>query len=173
MRFMVAAALLAALGCDNQLETEEQQAGLQAQALEQAHAQVGMPSLSRFQEKRMMRDIYELRDKEITTHAYLLNELSGCLVYLGPAVGYGLPYGTQYTAPTRTAYAHGAYFQAPQPEPNGLYVPETAEGTWLMLRDPTTDAGGARPVYVEPRVVVAPFRLVEQECSAPNDRKQR
>jgi hypothetical protein len=40
---------------------DAKQSAAQAQALEQAHAMVGMPAISNFQEKRMMKDVYELR----------------------------------------------------------------------------------------------------------------
>ncbi len=125
-----------------------------------------MPAISDFNEKRTMKDLYELRDKPLPTHAYIVNELNGCLIYLGNAVGYGLPYGTQYTAPTRTAWTgdratNGS--QVPQAEPNGLFMPPSAEGTWVMLKNPTEDK--VQPVYIEPRVLVAPFRLTAQECA--------
>lgn len=153
-------------GCDDpQTTTDEKQSAAQAASLEQAHASVGMPSISRFEEKRMLKDLYELRDKAIATHSYIVNEMKGCLVYLGPSVGYGLPYGTQFTSPTRVINAgYTSQASIPQPEPNGLYVPETAEGTWIMLKDPA--GGDVRPVYIEPRVIVSPFRLAAQECAA-------
>ena len=157
--------VLAAVACDDNT-TDEKQSAEQAQALEQAHAQVGMPAIGDFQEKRMMKDLYELRDKPLPTHAYITNELTGCLLYLGPSVGYGLPYGTQYTAPTRRIrYTAEASAMVPQAEPNGLFMPSSAEGTWVMLKSPTEDK--VQPVYVEQRVLVAPFRLPALECPAP------
>jgi hypothetical protein len=158
--------------------TDEKQAQEQAQALEQAHAQVGMPSIGNFSEKRMMKDLYELRDKPFPTHTYIVNEMTGCLMYLGPSVGYGLPYATQYTAPTKVAYvrptgvdtsgtASRVVETIPQPEPNGLFMPAAAEGTWVMLKSPTEDK--VQAVYVEPRVVVSPFRLPNAECPARSD----
>lgn len=151
--------------CDTELGTDEKQAQLQAQALEQAHEQIGMPSVGNFSEKRLLKDIYEMRDKEIPTHTYIVNEMSGCLVYIGPSMGYGLPYSTQFTAPTRYAYAHGAYITVPQAEPNGLFMPTSAEGTWVQLKAPGEDK--VQPVYIEPRVMVSPFRLTTAECKTP------
>jgi hypothetical protein len=175
-----AAALLAVLALaqgddcgDTTDPAAKQQALEQAKALEQAHEAVGMPATPNWQEKRMVKDLYELRDKAIATNTYLVNEMRGCLVYLGPSVGYGLPYGTQYTAPTRMVSPGSSYrYSIPQAEPNGLYVPETAEGTWVMLKDPGGDA--VKPVYVEPRVLVSPFRLPDQECKldAPTSPKK-
>jgi hypothetical protein len=45
----------------------------------------------------------------------------------------------------------------PQADPNGLFSPASAEGTWLMLVDPKT--GDPRVVYIEPRLVVSPIPL--------------
>ena len=156
-------AILAACDNPNTMTTDEKQAKEQAQALEQAHAQIGMPAIGNFSEKRMMKDLYELRDKPFPTHTYIVNEQTGCLTYLGPSIGYGLPYGTQYTAPTKEVY-HGnySYNNIPQAEPNGLFMPSSAEGTWVMLKSPTEDK--VEPVYIEPRVVVSPFRIPAGEC---------
>lgn len=168
MKKMICLLAIVAYGCDEyQPTTEEKQAQQQAKALAEAHAQIGMPAINDFSEKRMMKDLYELRDKPFPTHSYLVNELNSCLVYLGPSIGYGLPYATQYTSPTKTDYVHlsgGGYTvqQIPQAEPNGLFMPAAAEGTWLMLKAPGEEK--VQPVYVEPRVLVSPFRLPDAEC---------
>jgi hypothetical protein len=47
----------------------------------------------------------------------------------------------------------------PQPEPNGLFMPAAADGTWVMCLDPKDKA--VKPVFVEPRVIVSPFPLTE------------
>jgi hypothetical protein len=44
----------------------------------------------------------------------------------------------------------------PQAEPNGLFMPSSAEGTWLMLLDSKNEP---HPVYIEPRIIVSPFSL--------------
>lgn len=159
------------LGCDDPSTTvDAKQSAQQAQALEQAHEAVGMPSTPGWQEKRMMKDLYELRDKAIATHSYIVNEMAGCLVYLGPSQGYGLPYATQYSSPEKDIYATtsaSVHHNVPQAEPNGLFMPASAEGTWIMLLDPG-GSGKTMPIYVEPRVVVSPFRLDAQECPKSN-----
>lgn len=155
--------------CDNQPTTDEKQSAIQASALEQAHQQIGMPAISDFHEKRMVKDLYELRDKPVPTHAYIFSEQKACLVYLGTSIGYGLPYATQYTAPTRlvdNGCSSCGKYQVPQAEPNGLFMPTSAEGTWVMLKGPD---GEVKAVYVEPRVVVSPFRLETQECKDSRD----
>ena len=95
--------------------------------------------------------------------------MTGCLNYMGPSLGYGLPYGTQYTAPTRIVMTEGGGAATvryrdtvPQAEPNGLFMPPTADGTWVMMKNPTEDK--VQAVYFEPRVIVAPFRMTAREC---------
>ena len=152
--------------CNSSPSTDEKQAAEQAQALEQAHNQIGMPAISDFQEKRMMKDLYEQRDKPIATHTYLVNEMAGCLVYIGASVGYGLPYGTQYTSPNRIqrSMERNTYYrdQVSQAEPNGLFMPPTADGTWVLMKVPNEER--TQPVYFEPRVIVSPFRFTTVEC---------
>ena len=150
-------------GCDAAASTDNKVSQMQAQTLAEAQAQVGMPEIVNFQEKRMMKMIYEMRDQTIATHSYIVNQMSGCLVYLGASVGYGIPYATQYSNPmvTKTFYQNAAT-EHPQAEPNGLFMPAEAHGTWVMLKDPTGDS--VKPVYIEPDVIVSPFRLTAREC---------
>jgi len=142
---------------------EEQQKAQTEQLQDEAQRQIGMPAIVNFQERRMMKDLYEKRDSNISTQAYIISPMRGCLVYLGQAVGYGLPYATQFTNPSKFEYL-GNYsgYNIAQPEPNGLYMPESAQGTWVMLLNPNTKQ--IEPVYIEPEVVVSPFRLINQEC---------
>jgi hypothetical protein len=60
-----------------------------------------------------------------------------------------------------------------QAEPNGLYMPSGAEGTWVQMLDPDTNQ--VEPVYIEPRVTISPFRLhghvVAQDCDTDKETK--
>ena len=118
---------------------------------------VGMPAITNFAEKRMMKDILELRDQNVATYVYI-TDMNGRLHKVCNAVGYGLPYATQYTNPSRIAYdaGHGSV-TLPQADPNGLYSPASADGTWVLCVD--TKSGKPKPVYIEPRVIVSPFAL--------------
>lgn len=131
----------------------------------QASTQVGMPGVTRFTEKRNLKMLYELRDDpKLTTTAYIV-DMNGHLHKICNAMGYGFPYATQFTNPERdTYYSDGlgnsgtsVHFQMPQPEPNGLFMPNSADGTWVMCLDPQTR--DVKPVYIEPRVIVSPFPL--------------
>lgn len=141
----------------------------QSRMLAEAARQVPLPSIVNFQERRMLKTIYELRDSAIATHTYIVNQMTGCLVYLGPSVGYGMPYATQYTSPTTYGRLDNprddfprSYGQKPQAEPNGLFMPSEAHGTWVLMKDP--EGTEVKPVYIEPDVMVVPFRLKNKEC---------
>lgn len=136
---------------------DQEQAEQTRQSMAEAQRQVGMPAITNFQERRLAKMIFELRDQEdLPTYAYIVN-LEGGLVFLGRCVGFGLPYSTQYTNPERVSHAyHGSYGTLPQPDPNGLFTPTGLSATWLMMVD---SGGEARPVYVEPQIIVSPFPL--------------
>ena len=155
--------LLANSSCEQEKSAEQKQSAKTRQFQDEADRQIGMPAIVNFQERRMMKDLYEKRDTKIATHSYIVNSLKGCLVYLGASVGYGIPYATQFTNPTKLAYkGTDGITTVAQPEPNGLYMPDNAHGTWIMLLNPVTKT--ADPIYVEPDVIVSPFKLNTQEC---------
>lgn len=134
-------------------------------AMKEATRQVGFPAIKNFQEKKFMKMLYEERDKEnLICHAYLVNEMNGKIgQYLGQCIGYGIPYSTQYSNPEKVAASHEGYqasrswLKLAQPEPNGLYTPTGLSATWLMMIDKKTKK--PRPVYIEPSIIVSPFKL--------------
>lgn len=157
---LVFAAIVAVVGlggCDREKASADAlQAQQTKQSMAEAQRQVGMPAITNFQEKRLAKLIFELRDQEnLPTHAYIVN-LKGELIYLGRCVGFGLPYSTQYTNPERQVRWYKQFHTLPQPDPNGLFTPTGLSATWLMMVD---DKGEARPVYVEPEIIVSPFPL--------------
>jgi hypothetical protein len=147
-------ALLAA--CDVKESSTQIERRKQEELTMQAVTQVGMPAITNFAEKRMMKDIMELRDQNVATTAYIV-DMNGKLHKICTAVGYGLPYATQYTNPMRIAGDGHGYVTLPQADPNGLYSPASADGTWVLCVDPKS--GKPRPVFIEPRVIVSPFPL--------------
>lgn len=134
-------------------------------AMQEANKQTGMPAITNFQEKKNLKWIYELCDQEdFICHAYLFNEFKGEVgQYLGQCIGYGIPYSTQYSNPDKFGTVNGGEYGArnpytmAQPEPNGLFKPEGLSATWLIMIDPNTKK--PRPVYVEPTIIVSPFKL--------------
>ncbi len=137
-------------------------ANAQERLMKQGHAEAGIPNIKNFREKKQMKMLYELRDQEdLICYAYLFNERNGTIgQYLGQCLGYGLPASTQYSNPERRmrrGSTSGYSYNIPQAEPNGLFMPEGLSATWLMMIDPKTK--DARPVYIEPLIMVSPFPL--------------
>lgn len=151
--------ILSLSGCDADSGSADfKQREQQDLLLSEATSQVGMPAIKNFRERKMMKDILELRDQQgLTTYTYLYSEMTGKLIYFGETIGYGLPYATQFTNPQRPVGGSSSYVALPQADPNGLFSPQSAEGTWVLLKDP--HGSEVKPVYVEPRIVVSPFRL--------------
>ena len=150
--------VFALAACDAPRETSTQIERKKQEELSlQAVQSVGMPAITNFAEKRMFKDILELRDRSVPTTTYLVG-MNNQLTKLCDSVGYGLPYATQYTNPMRVGGdgTHG-YVTLPQADPNGLYSPASAEGTWILCVDHKD--GKAKPIYVEPRVIVSPIAL--------------
>jgi hypothetical protein len=116
---------------------------------------VGIPAIKNFAEMRMLRDLYELRDSQVATYLYL-KDVNGPLRCYGEGMGYGLPYAAQFTAPDRLVtggYSSSAWaVTVPQPEPNGIYMPTSANATWYMLKG---EDGKLRPEYIEENVIIS------------------
>lgn len=149
--------LIATPACDVRQSSDDIQRRQQETILAEGTAQVGMPAIKNFRERKMLKDIIELRDQEgLTTYTYLFAEMTGKLVFLGESIGYGIPYATQFTNPEKLI-GGTSYSTMPQADPNGLFSPASADGTWVLLKDP--NGTEVRPVFIEPRIVVSPFKL--------------
>lgn len=73
------------------------------------------------------------------------------------SVGYPIPGGTQLTNPaSQINRGDTGVATIPQAEPNGLYSPDTSQGTWILC----LENGKAAPVYVEPPVTTYPWPVV-------------
>lgn len=142
--------------CDIEPNSDSTQRQEQERLNKQSNQQVGMPSIVNFQEKRMLKMILELRDTEIKTVTYT-QDMNGGLHKLCDSIGYGVPYATQYTNPQRLAGYSGHEITLPQADPNGLFSPASADGTWVLCFNP--EKKKIEPVYVEPKVIVSPFAL--------------
>ena len=145
--------------CDIKKSSDDIQREQQEKILEEGSAQTGMPAIKNFRERKILKDILELRDQDgLVTYTYIVSEVTGKLIFLGQTVGYGIPYATQYTNPQKLEWksSHG-YYTLPQADPNGLFSPGAAEGTWVLMKDPNSTK--VVPLYIEPRIVVSPFKL--------------
>jgi hypothetical protein len=129
----------------------------QERILQEGTAQTGMPAIKNFRERKLLKQIIEMRDQDgLVTYTYTVPETTGRPVFLCNSIGYGLPAATQYTNPEKYDRLNGTTL--PQADPNGLFSPESAEGTWVLCSD-SNGSGKTRPVYVEPRIIVSPFKL--------------
>ena len=149
-----AVAALGLAGCEDDSTRVERQK--QEQLSMQGVAVVGMPAIVNFAEKKMMKDIIELRDRMAPTYTYLTGEQAGTVgEKICDSLGYGLPAATQFTSPQKLAYDGHGSTALPQADPNGLYSPAAAEGTWVMCKVPGSDK--IAPQYIEGRIITLTF----------------
>jgi len=149
-------------GCSSNSNTETEQ-NYQNSVMEQANAEIGMPEVTEFYEKKLAKEIIELRDdSKLICYVYNYIPMTGLYSYVGKSMGYGLPYSTQYTNPEAFVYYHGGYDILPQADPNGLYSSSGVAATWIMMINETT--GTPYVMYAEPDMVIVqdklPLRLV-------------
>lgn len=158
--------LVGVVGCGFEKSADSKASEQTEKLMRKASAQTGMPNIVNFQQKKLMKMVYELCDKEdLICYAYLKSDYTGKLCFVGKCLGFGIPFSAQYTNPQRLVDRYGRPIDSrnyeprvlPQPDPNGLFMPTSSSATWLMMIDPKT--GEPRPVYLEPEIVVSPFQL--------------
>ena len=162
MKYMMVAGLALALAGCNEVKpsADKVQREQQEQLSMQGVMSVGMPAVTNFAEKRMMKDIIEMRDQMRPTYTYLAGEMNGTIgEKVCDSLGYGLSGATQYTNPQKIEWrSNGSIYSSsvlPQADPNGLFSPAATEGTWVMCKVPGMDK--VMPQYIEPRVIVLTF----------------
>lgn len=161
MKYLFSLLVLSLLlvGCESKKSSDQIESERQSQALAEMVKQVGPPAIVNYQEKKLLKQTYELRDQEnLITYTYTVGAMDGKLRFLFKSIGYGIPAATQYNSPLKVEW-HGStagYMAMPQAEPNGTFPPSNADGTWVTALD---DNGEKHVVYVEPRIVVSPFKL--------------
>jgi hypothetical protein len=151
-------------GC--QPSSDDIQRQQQESILQEGTRQTGMPAIKNFRERKMLKTILEMRDQNgLVTYTYLENMVptiikghtacGGKLSFIGNTIGYGIPYSTEYTNPQKLIGQGAVIAQA---DPNGLFSPASAEGTWILMQNPN-DKNDVEPVYIEPRIFTSPFPL--------------
>jgi hypothetical protein len=148
--------LLVFTGCTETTNSDSVLQQQTEQSMQEMNRQIGMPAIINFQERKLAKLIFELRDREdFLTNTYFIN-LEGDLVFFCRSIGYGLPYSVQYTNPQKRSGNYESSLALPQADPNGLFMPEGLSATWVMCLDKNNEA---RPVYVEPTIIVSPVAL--------------
>lgn len=159
--------LMGADGCGAQdqetSETTQEQREQTQEMVGQAHDKVGMPQITEYSERRLLKRIMELRDGMISSHTYLV-DFQNNAKKLCRSMGYGLPYGVQYVNPQKMIEEdHGPDNAViPQADPNGLFSPRNVNATWVNC---VTKDGGQKPVYTEEMVITSPVPLDELQGS--------
>jgi hypothetical protein len=161
-----AASLFALSACDsNAVPSSDQKMNQQQETVaKEGASEVGFPAIVNFTEKREVKQLYELRDSaNLRTWSYIL-DFNGNFHKVCDSVGFGIPYGVQFSNPDTLHGDYDHYVALPQAEPNGLFSPSTDEGTWVMCLDPTSKQVAA--TYIEPPVTVSQFPLVPEPAAA-------
>lgn len=153
-------------GCEVEQTAAKQQAEETNKVMNEMVRELGMPDITNFQQKKLLKKIYELCDTEgLICYAYLKCEYTGKLTFLTKCLGYGVPFSAQYTSPEKMVDRYGRVtknscrdvYIMPQADPNGLFMPTSSSATWLIVIDPKTNE--AKPAYIEPEISVFPFKI--------------
>lgn len=153
-------ALISALvltGCKlGEPSSDSMQAEQTAQLSKAASEQVGMPNITNFQEKRFLKQIYEMRDQQVSTYTYII-DMNGKSHFVCNSIGFGINASVQYSNPERIASSitSKSFGTVQQPEPNGLFPPSGQSATYVLC----SKDGKVVPVYLEPEILVSPFKL--------------
>ena len=180
MLLMIAAVLVMG-GCNytaNQ-SNDSKIAQQQERNLAEGDAEVPPSAIVNWNEKRIAKYIQEKRDQtNLSTWVYTKN-MDGKYTFLCESISYGLPYNTRMNNPqhyefvttsTGVPYSGSGYITdsqgnriwgehtiMPQPEPNGLFIPDSSKGTWNLCRDPSN--GKPTVSYQEEDISVFTYRL--------------
>ena len=93
---MASAILMGCVACDTPPNSDQTQQYQQEKLSQESNAEIGMPAITNFTEKKVMKRLYEMRDKNIITYTYIV-DLQGKLHHVCDSMGYGLPYGVQFS----------------------------------------------------------------------------
>lgn len=145
--------------------TDEAMADQMEKLLKEGERQTGLPAITNFTEKRMVKWLYELRDQpNYRTYTYIVT-MNGNLVKICDSVGYGINASIQYSNPDKVVdyedfvgdRVDSNVGTIPQAEPNGLFMPQGLAATYVMCVVPGKDE--VQAVYIEPEIVVSPIDL--------------
>ena len=154
---MIAAAcmMFGIAGCNSEGDADSLARKQTEKMAMEAARRVGPVGIVNYTEKRFAKMIYELRDKEVKTYSYFM-DMTGRLHFLCNSIGYGLPASIQYVNPQKKVSGSYGNIALPQPEPNGLFMPDSLDATYVLCTD---EKGKVKPVYSEPKLIVSPFKL--------------
>lgn len=168
LRFAVTAGLLASIavvfggssnddvGCSNKPDAAMIEASSQDVQMQQFLRNQPVPSFDWSLERHMLISLYIARQRATNTYSYVQSEFTGKVLWSCPSIGFPIPYATQLTNPQKVTSQYGldgnshyADGVVSQQEPNGLFSPPAADGTWVPCVD---EKGKIVPVYEERKV---------------------
>ena len=101
-----------------------------------------IPSFDWSLERHVAIQLYIARQKATNTWSVVQSPLTGKVLWQCASIGYPIPYATQLTNPLQAVGKDScggqcavAMTSIAQQEPNGLFSPSSAEGTWVMCVD--------------------------------------
>lgn len=168
---------LSLIACDEEkhVKADNEAQDYTEDIMQRANDTVGFPSINNFTEREWASMIFELRDRaDLQTYTYLYVPMTGELRFMCHSVGYGLPYSVQFTNPEKVidpdSIPDQSYWEGegtpvvmPQPDPNGLFMPQGLSATWILA----VDKGKLKPIYVEPEIIVSPVPLTNKTPAYP------
>ena len=157
----VATPALAFGGSSSTPSSDKSTAQQMEQLLKEGERQTGLPAITNFTEKRMVKWLYELRDQpNYRTYTYIVT-MTGKLVKICDSVGYGINASIQYSNPEKVVGMDLGQYNGqgvmPQAEPNALFMPEGLAATYVMCVN--EDSDDVKAVYIEPEIIVSPIEL--------------
>jgi len=122
-----------------------------------------VPSFDWSLERHMLIALYTARQKATNTFSVVQSDFTGKILWSCPSMGFPLPYATQLTNPQqliqKSDSSHWYDGVIGQQEPNGLFSPPAADGTWVPCVD---EHGKITPVYEERKVTTFLRPMMEQ-----------
>jgi hypothetical protein len=171
---LIVGAVTTFTGCDEIPQSADKKDQVQQeQMLKQTG--LGLPNIINFQEKKLMKNIMEQCDKtDLICYVYTYDSMNGKYSYDGKCIGFGLPYGTEYTNPQKIAGGmetpSTGNITLPQADPNGLFKPTDVNATWIMMIDEVTGERYLR--YAEPDMTITAHKMPKRRLnmdSVPSD----
>ncbi len=150
-------------GCDEKPSAARNEQKQQDAVMQQFQRNQPTPTFDWSLERHMLIQLYSARQRATNTFSVVQSEYTGKILWSCPSIGFPLPYATQLTNPQQMISGYGVGSKSidgivAQQEPNGLFTPAAADGTWVPCVD---ERGKITPVYEEKHVTVF-LRPVEE-----------
>jgi hypothetical protein len=161
---VVALACMGNSSCDAQPTAADKERAVVNQQQDLYVANQPAPVFDWSLERHLLTELYKARNNAVATYSYVRNQYTGKFLSSCPSIGFPISAGTQLTSPQMTDRHTGEYgggnVVLPQPEPNGLFSPSEARGTYVMCLN---NDGKVEPRYYEEDVEAFVTPMHEQD----------